>query len=64
MLQWFQPDAKDEYPDRHEPVPAEVAATNPVRSEPDDDAEDGEDGDEGGSSQNLKILTLFMQLSQ
>ena len=56
MLKCFQPDAKDDDADGHEPVSAEVAATNPVRGEADDDAEDGEDGDEGGPGQNLKLL--------
>lgn len=53
MLQWFQPDAEGDDADGHEPVSAEVAATNPVRGESNDDAEYGEDGNEGGSGQNL-----------
>ena len=39
--------------DGHQPMSAELAATDSIGGEADDDAEDGEDRDEGGSSENL-----------
>ena len=53
LLKSPEPDAEDDDADGHQPMSAELAATDSIGGEADDDAEDGEDRNEGGSSENL-----------
>ena len=60
LLKSPEPDAEDDDADGHQPMSAELAATDSIGGEADDDAEDGEDRNERGSSENLANRQHFI----